>query len=359
MANRQAPALSVIVPLYNDEKYIRANIRSILANAQYVDLEVIVIDDGSTDNSREVATAELAASSVKHKIITKPNGGLSSARNTGLTHATGTFVAFLDSDDFVAPDVYSKLVNYAQTNRCDQVFARSMVFDDETGTSRDFFDAAIWGRILNQDYERSFFPFDVPDVFCTQPKICSRIWLREFLITNHLDFPDGKVFEDIGVHLRAMAMNGQVGIVNSIGLYYREGHKGRITSSASEKRFDVIDNALDTLGAEEVQSLGPVQGGYMLAALIAMVFWCRMGLSRDMKMRFDRKATELFPLVRKQWIPLAGRVDYKVTRRFLSAVAKFGRGGDQWRARVLRGRMDFHYIFSLQIHKSLPASRSP
>lgn len=345
MTHTPTPALSVIVPLYNDEKYISANIRSILANAQDVDLEVIVIDDGSTDNSRAAAAAEFVPGTVRHKIFTKPNGGLSAARNTGLAHASGTYVAFLDSDDFVAPDIYPKLVDYAQRMGCDQVFARSMVFEEITGTSREFFDAEIWDRILGGANERSFLPSDVPLVFCTQPKICARIWRREYMLKNDLAFPEGRVFEDIGVHLRSMALDGRVGILNAPGLYYREGHAGRITGDAGRKRFDVIENARNALGTTETQSLGPVLGGHMLAGLLAMVFWCRMGLPREMKRDFDRKAAELFPLVQPQWIVGAGRVDYKVTRRFLSAVARYGRSRDRWQALALRGRMGFARAF--------------
>ena len=100
--------ISVIVPIYNTEKYLKRCFDSILSST-YENLEVILVDDGSPDNSGKICD-EYAARDSRIRVIHKKNGGLSSARNAGLDIATGDYVTFVDSDDYIASDIYEKLV---------------------------------------------------------------------------------------------------------------------------------------------------------------------------------------------------------------------------------------------------------
>ena len=111
--------ISIIVPIYNVEKYLSKCVDSIL-NQQYYDLEVILVDDGSTDHSGEIAE------SYKEKderviVIHKNNGGLSSARNAGLDVVHGDYVGFVDSDDWIEPNMYADMMNAMCKYKCDVV----------------------------------------------------------------------------------------------------------------------------------------------------------------------------------------------------------------------------------------------
>lgn len=99
--------ISVIVPVYNVEKYLHKCINSIL-NQTYKNLEIILIDDGSTDNSGKICD-EYALKDNRIKVIHKENGGLSSARNAGLDICSGDYIGFVDSDDYIAEDMYEYL----------------------------------------------------------------------------------------------------------------------------------------------------------------------------------------------------------------------------------------------------------
>ena len=99
--------LSVIVPVYNVEKYIHKCIDSIIGQT-FTDLEIILIDDGSPDRCGEICD-EYAERDARVKVIHKENQGLSAARNDGIEHATGEWIAFVDSDDWCAPDYYQRL----------------------------------------------------------------------------------------------------------------------------------------------------------------------------------------------------------------------------------------------------------
>lgn len=101
--------ISVIVPIYNIEQYLKNCVDSII-NQSYKNLEIILVDDGSTDNSGKMCD-EYKNSDARVKVIHKENGGLASARNIGLDNATGNYIGFIDGDDIIHPDFYSTLYN--------------------------------------------------------------------------------------------------------------------------------------------------------------------------------------------------------------------------------------------------------
>ena len=108
--------ISIIVPIYNVEKYIKQCLLSILEQS-YKNLEIILVNDGTQDSSMEIIKSYLLDSRIK--VINKENGGLSSARNRGLEIATGDYVAFIDSDDWIRVDKLMELYNIIQNEKLD------------------------------------------------------------------------------------------------------------------------------------------------------------------------------------------------------------------------------------------------
>ena len=102
------PVVSVIVPFYNVEKYIRRCMLSLINQESEYSYEILAVDDGSTDGSADIVK-QLAAENDKIRIISQENGGVSAARNTGVLHAVGEYVAFVDSDDYVSPFYIERL----------------------------------------------------------------------------------------------------------------------------------------------------------------------------------------------------------------------------------------------------------
>ena len=113
------PVVSIVMPTYNVEKYISAAIVSVI-NQTYSDWELLVIDDGSTDNSNSVAQA-YANKDLRIKVLKKENGGLSDARNYGIDYTKGKYIHFFDSDDTIEPDFYEKMVTAIETRNDDFV----------------------------------------------------------------------------------------------------------------------------------------------------------------------------------------------------------------------------------------------
>lgn len=108
------PLVSIVIPIYNSENQLKKCIDSLL-NQTYQNLEIILVDDGSKDSSWDICE-RYALNDSRIKAIHKENGGVSSARNLGIQHASGEYLGFLDSDDYVSPDLYSDLVNILNSN---------------------------------------------------------------------------------------------------------------------------------------------------------------------------------------------------------------------------------------------------
>lgn len=118
MAN---PKVSVIVPVYNTQKYLRRCMDSIVAQTLR-DIEIVIVDDGSCDECAALCD-QLAATDERIKVVHKVNGGLGFARNTGIEAASGEYVGFVDSDDYIEPQMYEALYTSAKNNDADMAIS--------------------------------------------------------------------------------------------------------------------------------------------------------------------------------------------------------------------------------------------
>ena len=123
------PKISVIIPVYKVERYLDACVASV-AGQTYADLEIILVDDGSPDNCPALCDA-WAKKDARIKVIHRPNGGLSAARNSGLDIAAGEFIAFVDSDDRLEPDALQKAWETKQKTNADLVIFNLVCTDTE------------------------------------------------------------------------------------------------------------------------------------------------------------------------------------------------------------------------------------
>lgn len=174
MENNTAPEISIIIPVYNVEPYIRKCLDSIKSQT-FKDFEAIIVDDSSPDRSIKIAM-EFIINDSRFKIITRENGGLSAARNTGLQYAAGKYVAFIDSDDFIAPTYLEKLHNACEKNNADiaycgftyyfyksgfkkkQMFiVKDCVMERDEAVTRIISDHGLHSYAWNKLYKRSLF----------------------------------------------------------------------------------------------------------------------------------------------------------------------------------------------------------
>lgn len=224
--------ISIIVPVYNMENYLCRCVDSILAQT-YQDIEVILVDDGSKDSSPSICD-RYAEMDSRVKVIHKPNGGLSSARNAGLDAATGEYIGFVDSDDFVAPKMYEKLIEALKTEG--EIANVMYVRVDENGVTSPSRVPHTKDEIIPAlDFLKELM-LHIGDV-----SVCSKLFHRS-LFTD-LRFQEGKLNEDLLFIMEAMARTKQVRFIGFVGYFYFS-RSGSTSSGYGKAVIDMVENSL-------------------------------------------------------------------------------------------------------------------
>ncbi len=226
--------LSIIVPVYNVESYLQECIDSI--SSQINDFcEIILVDDGSTDNSGFLCDA------IKEKdnnivVIHKENGGLASARNTGLELARGGYVVFIDSDDRIAADCIKNILEWIDLGGADVCFMQAVKFWED-GTKYDL------GDCISREFIKGKSKQEVLKYISTRPKFpgssCTKIYRKSFLNEHGLRFPLENIqSEDLGF-VRDCIMKANSFDCLDIPYYeYRQNRLGSITNTVSRRGID-------------------------------------------------------------------------------------------------------------------------
>lgn len=216
------PLLSIIVPVYNVEKYIRNCLDSILAQ-DFTNYEVILVDDGSTDNSGMICD-QYASDNSSFKCIHKPNGGLPSARKCGYKASQGEYVAFVDSDDWIAPDMYSKMCQALSDTQADIVLCDyTAVMPDREELCTTHFLPGFYDK---NRLETEVYPFMIYSgtfyKYGIAPNFWNKIFRRELLQSHLFQVPDDVVNgEDVLATYSCILEASSIYIINKSLYYYR------------------------------------------------------------------------------------------------------------------------------------------
>lgn len=240
--------VSFILPIYNVEKYLSECVESILVQT-YRDFEILLVDDGSPDNCPALCD-EWARKDDRIKVLHKPNGGLSDARNYGLEHAQGDYVVFVDSDDFwVNKDCLENLMNVVDVHpECDFIGFNCSYYYSDTKTFKKW---VAYDESLSK-------PTDKDTVLCslvasgTFPmSACLKIIKRKSLSEINLHFIKGLLSEDIPWFIDLLEGAKKCMFINDYIYAYRQGVVGSISNSFSVRNFNsilrIIDNELQKL----------------------------------------------------------------------------------------------------------------
>lgn len=234
----EGPLISVIIPVYNIMDCLPRCVDSVCAQT-YGNLEVILVDDGSTDGTGELCD-RLAKEDERIRVFHKENGGSSSARNMGIDHAKGEYLGFVDSDDYIEPDMYEKLLTVL-LERGGLVAQVGRDEEDENGV-----------RLADICVPPKELVFYTPEKFLRELLLhkgdcsfCTKLLARELFVQAR--FPEGVLNEDF--HLMLTVLQKADGIYSLPGygyhVYYRVGSNTRKKSREEFSRVyaDCVDNA--------------------------------------------------------------------------------------------------------------------
>lgn len=214
--------LSVIVPVYNTAHYLRQCLDSLLAQT-FSDLEIIVVDDGSTDDSPSILAEYESAHPGRITIITKSNGGLSDARNVGIATARSDYIGFVDSDDYVSPDMFDRMCGLAQTTGADIVVCQMMGFNPTGDAEYPYVEGSC------EDFGMNLLENPSLMTVCS-PSACDKIFRRTLFTAWNLTFPVGLAFEDLATTYSLFAHANRIDKVGEFLYFYRRHRGGSIMS---------------------------------------------------------------------------------------------------------------------------------
>lgn len=231
--------ISIIVPIYNVELYLDDCIKTII-NQTYKNIEIILVDDGSTDNSAKICD-EYEKKDSRIKVIHKENGGLSDARNKGLEEAKGKYICFIDSDDLISYKFIEILYKQCIDNNSEIAICQLQIVKDNENKKINVEDTKninvqnMTGRklsifIYNGEYKDISF------------SACNKLYRRDLFINNNIKYPYGKYYEDTQTTFKLFYKANNITINNEFLYYYRKREESITTSKVSRKKFiDGID----------------------------------------------------------------------------------------------------------------------
>ncbi len=234
------PKISVIIPVYNVEKYLNKCMDSIITQT-FKDIEIICVNDGSTDKSRQILE-EYKNRDSRIKIVDKENGGLSSARNAGMKVATGDYYAFIDSDDWIDKTMFEKMYKNITELNSDIAICAVNLFDDSKSQiieadeyfSLKFFDESFDNRVFSYKDTKPF----LMDV-CVMA--WNKLYKRSFIEKCQAKFPDGLIFEDGPFFFSIFFKTQRVSIVREFLYFYRINRSGSIVQKGGKQYLDIIN----------------------------------------------------------------------------------------------------------------------
>lgn len=247
---KKRPKVSIILPVYNVAPYLRQSLDSIIAQT-LTDIEIICVDDGSTDDSGKILD-EYKEKDNRITVIHKRNAGTGAARNDGLKIATGECIGFVDPDDWILPNMYERLYNILQDKELDIVMFTPDVFNDQTQKHEGFlyfqdsnFPKILDDKIFNKD---DISPFSYP--MC----VWNKLYRKKLFDDNNIDFAEGLDFEDHKVIFKSLFTAKRIYFIREKLYVYRHSRQGSILSDNDTRMFDhikiydIVENILKETG---------------------------------------------------------------------------------------------------------------
>lgn len=220
------PAISILVPCYNVEKYLRECLDSIL-NQTFTDFEALCINDGSTDSTLNILK-EYAQKDERFKIIDKPNSGYGASMNKGLDAATGKYVGIVESDDYIEPQMFELLYKEAEEHSLDLVRCLYREFNDIKGTMKviDHSDIKLY------EFGMVFTPRVQQHIFFISPSIWAGMYNREFLNSNNIRFLEtpGASYQDTAFAFKIYATAERAKVIPDVLHNYRINENSSVNS---------------------------------------------------------------------------------------------------------------------------------
>ncbi|MGL5749960.1 MAG: glycosyltransferase family 2 protein [Paraclostridium sp.] len=220
------PDISIIVPVYNVENYLKKCLDSIVSQS-FKNIEIIIVNDGSTDNSREICD-EYKKKDNRIKVIHKENEGLSSARNRGIDISKGKYIGFIDSDDWIDKYMYEKLYNLCEKTSSDIGICNFFRNENERNVEDEVVIELDNIEGMRELFKGNLYRFSA----------CNKLFKKSCF--ENIIFPEGRVHEDLSTTYKVFSNANKIVYTNYLGYFYFVRENSILTSKYNEKRLDAF-----------------------------------------------------------------------------------------------------------------------
>ncbi len=289
------PKLSILIPIYNVEKYLRQCLDSVCKQT-LKDIEIICLNDGSTDSSPEIIQ-EFQSRDSRIVVINKPNSGYGDSMNRGLKKAKGEYIGIVESDDWIDPEAFEQMYKLAKIYDAEVV--RANYFKNKASVDTKHYSVNIWdvGRPLETRHHTS--------IFFQSPAIWASIYQNKFLKQNHIDFllTPGASYQDTSFNFKVWTFAKRVIFTTDAYLHYRIDNEASSVNAPS-KVFSVTTEYEEIERFLKQQNLYEEMAPLMQATKATAYYWNAFRLSPKLLPDFIIKAKEEYLAAREQGILL-------------------------------------------------------
>ncbi len=223
------------MPVYNVENYLKQCLESVI-NQTIIEIEIICVNDGSLQILEEFAQKD-----DRIKVISKENGGIASARNKAFSYVTGEYIGFVDSDDWIEPQMYEKLYENAKKHDSDMVMCSAHLFDEMDQKllynlpyfTLESFDESFDDTVFNHQATGNF-------LFKINVTPWNKLYKARFLKENNIKFYEGLDFEDNPFFYESYLKAQKVSLLREYLYFYRINRQGSFISTGNKRFFDIV-----------------------------------------------------------------------------------------------------------------------
>lgn len=283
--------VSIIVPIYNVEKYLNKCLDSLI-NQTLEDIQIILVNDGSVDNSGQIA--KQYAQKYKEKILylEKENGGLSDARNYGIPYATGEYIAFLDSDDYIEKNAYQEMYEKAKEEDSDYVEC-DFIWEYPNKTKVD---KKIICNYIGKDIENQELPANEKILIDRKQMLSfvrvvawNKLIKRKIIVENNIQFPKGLRYEDVEFTYKLIPHLNKISYVNKPFIHYiqRQNSIVNVQNERTAEIFTILENVINYYKENKIYEEYKTELEYNYARYLLCSSLKRMCKIKDKKKRIE------------------------------------------------------------------------
>lgn len=301
MKNDRNYLLTVVVPIYNVERYLKQCVDSLL-HQSVENHKIVLVNDGSRDRSGEIAKAYARQYPDRITYISQKNAGPGAARNVGLKYVDTPYVIFLDSDDWMMPrtvEHVTKEVEYS-ADAFDLAFMMPVVYNMSSCRYEDWRDNNYLEEIFKHS-GRVVSARQTPQLYGTEASICRCVFRVSFLREHQFRFPEGIKWEDVFPHFYLLYWARRCVLIREAGFFYRINSGSQTTSHASKSRMDVIPVFSSVFAYALENDWMLCETAYIVSMMMDFIVWSLRATTRKVQIRLVKGLHEMCRAIPKEY----------------------------------------------------------